>query len=148
MTRLVLQQPHPLLTTISTPVVADNIDEREFQTLLRDLDATRRNLRGLGLSAIQIGQPVCVVALNPGQCCGYALIINPVLIGHGKTTVKAMEGCLSIDRGTVFFKVQRWDVIEVCFQTPDWKVHERKLRGTAARIMQHEIDHLSGVLIS
>jgi peptide deformylase len=72
------------------------------------------------------------------------IMINPVIVGKGKETDVQEEGCLSLPGQTG--KVERPLDITVKYTTIDGKDHLRKVSGYNARIIQHEIDHLDGVL--
>lgn len=140
----ILQVPEALLRRPSQEV-------REFDeglvALANILTATRRHWNGFGLAAPQVGSLFRIIALNPGRTVGFPIMVNPMIAKHGNNKSTAEEGCLSIAAGKQNFRVKRWDTIIVLFQTPDGDHHERVARGLAARVIQHEIDHLDGILI-
>lgn len=118
-----------------------------LQPLLKDMDDTRRRCSGIGLAAPQIGKSLRVVSLNPGKTAGWPHMVNPVIVKHGNNQSWSDEGCLSIQMGQPHFEVQRWDTITVWFQDARGQEHEVIARGLPARVLQHEIDHLDGILI-
>lgn len=71
-------------------------------------------------------------------------MLNPKIIAHSSEVVKGWEGCLSIPgiRGTVL----RYQAVEVEYTTRDGKLHRQELTDFVARIFQHELDHLDGIV--
>lgn len=144
----ILQVPDPLLRARSAPVA--DFEGPLLERLCANLEDTRRACREprtVGLAAPQVGVLLRVLSLNPGEVLGHRYAINPEIIGHGQNMTWAEEGCMSIDLGRVKFRVRRWDTVTVRFQDPRGATHEKLLRGFAARVMQHEVDHLDGVLV-
>jgi len=96
---------------------------------------------GLGLAAIQIGVPYRVFAVrtDPIQVC-----FNPKIVDASGDFLPAEEGCLSFPN--MFVKVKRYDHIRLRFQLHNGAFVTRKFEGLAARIVQHEQDHLDGIL--
>lgn len=140
----VLQAPDARLRERCDPIVT--FDD-ELQRFVRDLTETRQKWNGLGLAAPQVGVATRVVSLNPGRTIGYGTMVNPTIVRHGDNRSTAEEGCLSIELGEKFLRVPRWDTITVRFQKEDGETREVVARGLAARIIQHEVDHLDGKLI-
>lgn len=141
----VIQAPDPRLLQPSEAVVDFN---GKLGALAEALGETRRANRGVGLAAPQVGVLKRLVSVNPGKTVGYPVMVNPQIIKHGNNRTYGEEGCLSIGRGVPRFRVKRWDTITVRFQLLTGAVIEQLLRGEAARIVQHEIDHLDGKLIA
>lgn len=96
---------------------------------------------GIGLAAIQVGVPYRVFAVrtDPIHVC-----FNPKIVDLSGVEMVSEEGCLSFPGMQV--KVKRFDEVRLRFQTFDGKFITRKLAGLAARVVQHEYDHLDGVL--
>lgn len=103
--------------------------------------------KGLGIAAPQVGENlrICVVLLNydtPNEVV--VPMVNPEILGHGEEITVAEEGCLSLPG--CYANVERWErvMVEYC----DLKGEKRvlSLEGLNARVVQHEIDHLDGVL--
>lgn len=142
---IVIQAPDDRLRVVCKPVTAfDN----ELSDLIYTMTTIRRKSLGIGLAAPQIGAAVRVIAINPGETCGYTYMVNPEIVKHGRNQSWGEEGCLSINAGRARFRLKRWDTITVRFQLKDGETVEKVLRGMAARVVQHEIDHLDGKLIS
>lgn len=107
--------------------------------LLDTLEANRD--RCVGMAANMIG--VCkriIVFDNDGKA---AVMLNPVLL-RGSDPYEAEEGCLSLS-GTR--KTTRWTVIKVQWQNEAFQTRIKTFRGWTAEIIQHELDHLDGILI-
>lgn len=141
----VIQAPDPRLTVQCDVVTAFDDDLRQ---LVRDMTQTRQRWNGLGLAAPQVGIARRVVSLNPGRTIGYDAMVNPVIVKHGQNRSTNDEGCLSIDNGRRYLPVPRWDTVTVRFCKVDGEPRVVVARGLAARILQHEIDHLDGKLIA
>ena len=104
---------------------------------------------GVGLAAPQIGinKRLIVVSLMKNyEDEEYRTIamINPEIIAHSEETSKDEEWCLSVPGETG--DVKRWTWIKVSFIDPEWRKYALRLENLAARIVQHEIDHLDGTL--
>ena len=104
---------------------------------------------GVGLAAPQIGinKRLIVVSLMKNyEDEEYRTIamINPEIIAHAEETSKDEEWCLSVPGETG--DVKRWTWIKVSFIDPEWRKYALRLENLAARIVQHEIDHLDGIL--
>lgn len=92
--------------------------------------------KGVGLAAPQIGiNKNIIIAMD-------RYYVNPDIVGHSKETIVEEEGCLSLPGK--FLPVERYKEITLCFQDTDRRMYVRKYHGLEARIIQHEVDHLSG----
>ena len=109
----------------------------------RDLrDTLRANReRCVGMAANMIGVKKRVIIVNVGFAD--VVMFNPVLLAKD-TPYEAEEGCLSLD-GTR--KTTRWQNIEVEYTDASWKQRRQRFSGWIAQIIQHEMDHLEGILI-
>jgi peptide deformylase len=102
---------------------------------------------GIGLAAPQVGihKQLIVIDCEPDKPEAPPLIlINPEIKGFGKILCKDEEGCLSIPG--VYLDVERPETIEVSFKDENGKLRTIKASGLLARAIQHEMDHLHGVL--
>lgn len=115
---------------------------KEIVKLLKDMEETVTGV-GAGLAAPQIGSShrVCVAMINRK----FIPMINPEITWRSKETTLEVEGCLSIPGEEV--PVFRANEVIVQFLDPKGKEQERKLKDWNARVIQHECDHLDGVLI-
>jgi peptide deformylase len=148
--RSVLRMGHPLLQQVSTPVT--RFGTRELQELADDLLDTMRALDGAGLAAPQIGVPLRVVLFevnaNPrypqAEAVPRTLLVNPVLTPLADEMAEDWEGCLSVPglRG----RVPRY--LRLRYRGYDLRGQpiDRTVEGFHARVVQHEVDHLDGIL--
>lgn len=114
-----------------------------LERLVRDLWETMRAAPGVGLAAPQIGESVRVLVAEYEE--NSVALINPEIIKHSDETLYGLEGCLSIP-GFVGEDVPRHSAITVKARDPKGKEIRVKAEGWWARVLQHEIDHLDGVL--
>jgi peptide deformylase len=115
------------------------------QQLAEDLLDTLEDQHGLGLSAIQIGVPLRVIAIVNGAH-GPEVLWNPTICGGGAGPfVRVKEGCLSFP--DVFIMVPRSSIASVTYQNEHGEARWLDLGGTAAQAIQHEIEHLDGHLL-
>jgi len=130
----------PVLKTRAAPV--ESFDE-SLAHLTQDMLATMRDKEGVGLAANQVGRlkRVLVAAVEDEEY----VIVNPVLTNRAETTEKASEGCLSIPGIQV--DVERPIAVTVSAQDVLGKPLRLEASGLLARVLQHEVDHLDGVLI-
>ncbi len=100
---------------------------------------------GVGLAANQVGvlRRVLVLRRDPDE--EPIALVNPVIVGRGEATEVDDEGCLSLQGVTC--PVERNVAVTVGARDPDGRELRVELDGLAARVVQHEIDHLDGVLI-
>jgi peptide deformylase len=135
----------PVLKSRATPV--KDFDE-SLETLARDMMRIMRENEGAGLAANQIGRLkrifVAAYREDEGEVQELA-IVNPVIEERSEALEKNMEGCLSIPGIPV--EVERACTVTVSGQDPTGAPVRVKAEGRLARIFQHEIDHLDGVLI-
>lgn len=142
--RKILIFPDPVLRKIAEPV--DRIDQ-SLKTLIGDMIETMHAAPGVGLAAPQVGVSQRVVVADPsaGENPDLALeLMNPEIISS-KGSVQHEEGCLSLPEVEV--KVQRAEQIVVKAQRLDGRMQTIEAEGYLSYILQHEIDHLNGVLI-
>ena len=144
----ILRYPHPLLKKVCHDVAA--ID-REILSLLQDLlDTMRAGPGSVGVAASQIGVTlrVCVVDVSSSRAGrdnnhGLLTMINPVILaGSGAALMR--EGCMSVPDYTG--DVERATEITVRFLEPDGNLREITASGFEAVAIQHEMDHLDGML--
>lgn len=144
--------PEPVLRAKAQPVT--KIDA-ELQQLIDNMIETMREAPGVGLAAPQVGIPKRLAVIETpadvdddgneieGSRELY-VIINPEVVWTSRKTVKGIEGCLSIPG--YLGEVERAESIRVRAQDRNGKKLKLSLNGWTARIFQHEIDHLEGVL--
>lgn len=137
---------------------ADNPILRGKSEVLKNFDSGLKKLvkkmreqmlksKGLGIAAPQIGENVrvCLVVLNYDTPNEIVLpMVNPEIVSHGEEEVLGEEGCLSLPG--VYAKIDRWNKVSVEFCDVNGGKQVLCLEGLNARVVQHEIDHLDGVL--
>ena len=130
----------PVLKTRASPV--ESFDE-SLVRLTQDLLATMRDNEGVGLAATQVGRlkRVFVAAIEDNEY----VIVNPVLTDISETTETATEGCLSIPGIQV--DVERPTAVTISGQDVSGRPLQIEASDLLARVLQHEVDHLDGVLI-
>ena len=115
--------------------------------LCRDMLRSMYSAQGIGLAATQVGvhQQVLVIDLDPETPSTPPLVlINPEITAHGASVDAREEGCLSIPG--IYLNVVRPTVVEVKFMDELGRKQRRKADGLLGRCIQHEIDHLNGIL--
>jgi peptide deformylase len=147
--RPVLKMGEPLLRAVAQPVARF---DAQLAALVADMDDTMRALSGAGIAAPQIGVSARVVIFelqdNPRyphiQPVPYTVLVNPVLTPLTDEEAEGWEGCLSVPglRGLVArvtrLRYSGFDLAGVPL--------ERTVEGFHARVVQHEVDHLDGIL--
>lgn len=117
----------------------------DAETLAAILKYTISNMKSIGISAPQLGFNSRVIAAgNPDDPATIIVAFNPIIIDAFGDDVKYEEGCLSF-RG-LYLKIKRKANIRVRYTMEDGTTDTIKLSGLTARVFQHEIDHLNGVL--
>ena len=142
--RTIITEPNKLLRQISKPV---NSVGKEEQKLMDDMLETMYAANGIGLAAIQIGIPkrIIVIDLNRDEIQKKPMyFVNPVI--KNKDTLKATyeEGCLSVPNQ--FAEVDRPSKCEIEYLDYDGNKKLLKADGLLATCVQHEMDHLEGIL--
>jgi peptide deformylase len=149
--REVVTTPHPVLRRKARKVTLFN---KDLQTLINDMIDTMREAPGVGLAANQIGVPERVIVVeyvmdednenvDSSQKKLY-VVINPEIIQSSLEKVKGIEACLSVPN--LYGDVERFEQIVIKGFNRYGKPSRIKAKGWLARIFQHEIDHLEGVL--
>jgi peptide deformylase len=147
--RPVLKMGEPLLRQVAAPVQRF---DAELTALVTDMNDTMRALSGAGLAAPQIGVSLRVVIFEVGanprypdlSPVPYTILVNPELTPLGEEQEEGWEGCLSVPglRGLVpRFKRLRYRGFDI-----EGTPIERTVGGFHARVVQHEVDHLDGIL--
>lgn len=121
--------------------------DKKLGKLLDDMRASMISSNGMGLAAPQVGKNIRVIIclFNTGLANEmYVDMVNPVITDHSVETELSEEGCLSLPG--VFDKVARWSSLTVKFFDRKGKEQVLKLDGLNASVVQHETDHLDGIL--
>jgi len=141
---------HPILRQVAQPV--QDVAGDRLQTLIDQLILTVKNANGVGIAAPQTAQSerLFIVASRPNPRYPNApemaptAMLNPRILSHEHTTEKGWEGCLSVPgiRGLV----PRYTAIAVAYTGRDGSLYQQEFTGFVARIFQHELDHLDGIV--
>ena len=140
----ILSIPDPILREKSIPV--KKVD-KDIKNLMDDMIETMYNAPGIGLAAIQIGIPKRVIVMDISKDKDKKnpmFFINPKIIWKSKVLSTYEEGCLSIPNQ--FAEVQRPDKCHFKYLDYNGKEKEIKAEGLLSTCIQHEIDHLDGIL--
>ena len=161
--REILEVPDPRLKTVSAPVT---VFDEELRTLVADMFETMYAAPGIGLAAIQVGVPsrVLVIDLQPDDTdaepepCDHdghhhvhypvkkepRVFVNPEILDPAEELATYQEGCLSVPE--IYADVDRPATCRVRYQDLEGTVHEEDMDGMMATCLQHEMDHLEGIL--
>lgn len=145
----IVEVPDPRLRQISTPV--EKVDD-EVRALISDMFETMYAAPGIGLAAIQIGVPkrILVIDLQEEEdeegrpICDPRIFINPEIVETSQQEVPYNEGCLSVPE--MYAEVDRPDRIRARWLDEHGAAHDQEINGLLATCLQHEMDHLNGVL--
>ena len=145
----IVEVPDPRLRQISSPVEEVNDGVR---ALIADMFETMYHAPGIGLAAIQVGVPKRILVMDlqePEEEDGPPVkdprvFINPEILTHSDQEVPYLEGCLSIP--DQYADVDRPDRIRARWLDENGNAHEEELDGLLAVCLQHEMDHLEGIL--
>ena len=140
----ILIEPDKLLRQVSKPVVKVGDEERK---LMDDMLETMYDAPGIGLAAIQIGVPKRIIVMDISGDQDKKeprYFINPIIKNKNKESAKYEEGCLSVPGQ--FAEIKRPNTCEVEYLDYDGKKQLLKADGLLATCIQHEMDHLEGIL--
>ena len=142
--REILTVPDPRLKEVSQPV--EKVDD-DLRALMDDMLETMYAADGIGLAAIQVGVPKRVIVMDlarPDEEPQPRYFVNPELSDPSDSLQPYEEGCLSVP--TVYDEVERPDRVRLTYLDYDGKACEEIAEGMFAVCIQHEMDHLEGVL--
>jgi peptide deformylase len=142
--RLVRQYPDPVLKNPAVPVGEPDDELRALTARMTDI---MRASHGVGLAAPQIGVSRRVLVYGMRDDDVVHVLVNPELVERSEETEVENEGCLSLLGGELSIPVERHVRVRVSATDADGEVVEYEAEGLEARVIQHEIDHLDGVLI-
>lgn len=140
--RTIVKEGDPVLRTLAQDIDLADLKTEEFATLIEDMIETMYDAKGVGLAAPQIGLSKRIFVAESAD--GVIALINAHITKRSKKETKDEEGCLSIPGK--FDKVKRAKKVTIDAVTTDGKPITFEAEGFFARIMQHEIDHLDGIL--
>ena len=144
---------HPVLAQPAVEVPAEGVGSTDVQRLIEDMVQTMRESEGVGLAAPQVYAPHRIIIVEvpatsarvpPVAAVPLTILVNPLIVDHSMDEVDDWEGCLSIPdlRG----RVPRWRAVRVSALDRDGRPVMMDADGFFARVIQHEVDHLDGIL--
>jgi peptide deformylase len=150
--RPIFETPDPVLRQISKPV---ETFDAELKKLIADMFDTMYAAPGIGLAAVQVGVPIRLLVIDLQEpeddddpespvIKQPRVFINPEILWHSDDEVPYTEGCLSVPEQ--YAEVMRPDRIRAKWQDADGKSYEEEIKGLLAVCLQHEMDHLEGIL--
>jgi peptide deformylase len=147
--RSIFETPDPVLRQISKPV--ETFDD-ELKTLVADMFETMYEAPGIGLAAVQVGVPIRLLVIDlqePEEEDGEPVrdprvFINPEILWQSDSEIPYTEGCLSVPEQ--YAEVMRPDRIRAAWRDEKGGTYEEEIDGLLAVCLQHEMDHLNGVL--
>lgn len=140
---------HPVLREVGQDITADY---EGLSELIADMWETMYHTEGIGLAAPQIGRAIRLFVIDADpmkeefpECAGFKqCFINARIVEYGETLSVETEGCLSIP--AIHEKVERPDRITIEYLNERFEPQKATFTGFAARVVQHEYDHIEGVL--
>ena len=143
---VIVKYGHAALRMKSVPVAAA---DDSIRALVSEMLAAMYAEEGVGLAAEQIGrtEAVCVIDVPKDQSCGVAMpmvLINPKILETEGEQI-GQEGCLSFPG--IYINVKRFEKVRVAYMDLDGNARSQEATGLLSRAIQHELDHLNGVLL-
>lgn len=143
----IVEVPDPRLKQISTPVETFDAD---LQRLIDDMFETMYDAPGIGLAAIQVGVPVRLLVIDLQEegegIKNPRVFINPEFSEPSDETNLYAEGCLSIPEQ--YADVERPATIRATWLDREGRAHDERIDGLLATCLQHEVDHLNGIVFT
>lgn len=142
----ILKEGDPILREICTPV--EKVTP-ELMDLAFDMIRTMTHSDGIGLAAPQIGRPIQLLVFDTFYTDKYegtsGILFNPELM-HGEGSICLKEQCLSIPGKKV--EVERYAKVKIKYLNVQNQIVIREFKGITAVVVQHEMDHLAGIILS
>lgn len=143
----IITHPNPILRKKSVEVKEVDIKSASVQRLLLDMELTMGAKDGAGLAAPQIGQNIRIVVINHNNQTLF--LINPKITKKSRVQVIDEEGCLSVltaDGKIIYGPVKRHKKVNCIYFDKSGKKQKIQAENLLARVIQHEVDHLDGIL--
>ncbi len=143
----ITKEPNPLLHKVSKNLTAEDINSKTTKEFIGDLIETMYAKDGVGIASVQVGNPIqlCVIAKNfTPEKSSDLILINPKFVKTSVLREWSEEGCLSVPK--IYGSVRRFKKIKVSALNVKGEKMEFIARDFFARVIQHEIDHLNGIL--
>lgn len=158
---MIVKTPNPVLTTPAKPVKKIDKKTKEIIRALKENLLSTKNPKGVGLAAPQIGISLRIFITRPKEDSPIEVFINPQILWKSEETStierpyenkpsdkkeNKLEGCLSIPN--VWGNLKRSVGVKLRYTDTEGKIQEKEFTGFMATIIQHETDHLDGVLFT
>jgi peptide deformylase len=140
----VRQYPDPVLRMRANEV--EDVDD-SVSALVERMTGLMGEARGVGLAAPQLGILRRVIVYQTGEEEPAVALVNPTIVESSDERVPDDEGCLSLGAATIVVEVERPLSVVVEATSPEGEAVRIEAEGLEARVIQHELDHLDGVLI-
>lgn len=143
----IILHPNKILRKKSKEIDLKKIDDPKFKQLLLDMELTMIKKDGAGLAAPQVGINERLIVVNNGS--KNIIMLNPVITKKSIAKKTEAEGCLSVvnDKGELFYQdVARHKCLNCKYYDEKAKLKKIKAKDYLARVIQHEVDHLDGIL--
>lgn len=148
----VARMGNPVLRQKAQAVLEEKIKEKETQDLIDEMVMTMRSEDGVGLAGPQVHQPLRIFVVEipenrrdpENKATPLTVFINPRIVDTSKTRVIDWEGCISVP--DIKGKVSRYQKVTVIAYDREGKPFTVEAQGLFARVIQHENDHLDGIL--
>ena len=151
----IILHPNSILRKKTADIDLARMDRKKLRKLAMDMIKTMYRAEGVGLAAPQVGESIrlCVIRKNTSNrykemrlnLKDDLILINPYIVARSQETNAMEEGCLSIPDVSVSVTRPVWTTVRV--YTLEGKQYEFEAHDFFARVVQHEIDHLDGILI-
>jgi peptide deformylase len=141
----ILRVPHVHLSTPAQRIVTPLLDPEWMHGVVADMIQELRRVRGAGLAAPQVGVPLQLLLVDPASTGTPLVMLNPIRNGIGTSLKWDVEQCLSCPG--VKRRVRRRKAVSVEWFDLRGQRRVTRFDGFAARVVQHEIDHLAGLTI-
>lgn len=147
----IVKAPNPILSQKTKLIVkVDKAVSKLIAEMIESMESVTDPI-GVGLAASQVGKSLQLFIAKPSQKSKILVFINPRIVkkikkekNPKKEEHKKLEGCLSLLN--IWGEVERFDSVWISYLDENGKKHHRKFDGFLATILQHEIDHLNGIL--
>lgn len=144
----IVSYPHPALRAENVEVTKDELESGEIAKIAKEMFSLMYATAGVGLAAPQVGINKRLMVYNQSgdskKWLDETIMINPRIVEFSAATDTENEGCLSLPDMRGMVERSKWIKIEA--MSAKGKKMKKKLKGWEARIFQHELDHLNGVL--
>jgi peptide deformylase len=143
----IVLNPNPILRKRSEEIIPEDIKKPEFQEFFKDMEETMIKKDGAGLAAPQVGKNIRMVTILDGKKTVF--LINPEITKRSWAKEIDEEGCLSVlnKKGEIVYGlVERNKKVNCIYLDENGNKNKLRVKNILARVIQHEIDHLDGIL--